>query len=66
LFNIHSHKGNANQSDSEIPSYLTHNGNHQENNKYVSMKGGKEAVYTGGGNVISSATMEISMRFLKN
>jgi hypothetical protein len=30
------------------------------------MKGGKEAVYTGGGNVISSATMEISMRFLKN
>jgi hypothetical protein len=31
IFNILSHKGNANQNDTEIPSHTSQNGYHQEN-----------------------------------
>jgi hypothetical protein len=33
MFDIFSHKGNANQKYSEIPSHSSQNGNHQENNQ---------------------------------
>jgi hypothetical protein len=45
MFNILSHKGNANQKNTEISSYSTQNGYHQEDDK------GEEPLFTVNGNV---------------
>jgi hypothetical protein len=53
MFNIVSHKGNANENYNEIPFHPTQNGKHQENKHQemlVSIWGEKESVYTVGGN----------------
>jgi hypothetical protein len=48
MLNILSHKGNANQNNTEISSHPNLNGNHQENKKQmlVRMQREKEPIYT--------------------
>jgi hypothetical protein len=53
VFNILSHKGNANQNNFEIPSHTNQNGYHQENNTTSAGKDGgvKGPLHTVGRNV---------------
>jgi hypothetical protein len=53
MFNIVSHKGNANENYNEIPFHPTQNDKHQENKHQemlASIWGEKEPIYTVGGN----------------
>jgi hypothetical protein len=52
MFNILSHKVNANQNYTEVLSYPCQKGNHQENKQQMLMRmwGEKELLYTVGGN----------------
>jgi hypothetical protein len=50
MFNILSHKGNANQNDTEIPSHPSQNGCHQESKQQMlakEMRGKKDTLLTG-------------------
>jgi hypothetical protein len=51
MFKILSHKGNANQNYTEIPSHPSENSNHQENKNMVRMQRKKEPLYNTGDNV---------------
>jgi hypothetical protein len=61
MFNIFSHKGNANQNYTEIPSCPSQNGCHQENKCKVRIWGKRSLYILLVGMEISAAIMAISM-----
>jgi hypothetical protein len=46
MFNIVSHNRNANQNNTEIPSYSSQNGNHQENEQQMLARRGEKVTLT--------------------